>query len=81
MGILFFGVPNRGMDIESLQSIVGDRPNRYLLESVSPQSDLLLQQNGQFGSIFHFEDSPVISIFETKSSPTAVKVSRFSQVN
>ena len=74
VGLLFFGVPNRGMDIESLQSIVGNRQNRYLLESLGQYSDLLLQQDGQFGAIFHFEDSPVVSFFETKSSPTAVKV-------
>ena len=75
VGLLLFGVPNRGMDIESLQSIVGDRQNRYLLESVGQYSDLLLQQDGQFGSTFHFKDSPIVSFFETKSSPTAVKVS------
>ena len=76
VGLLFFGVPNRGMDVESLQAIVGDKQNRYLLESVGQYSDLLLQQDGQFGSIFHFRDSHVISFFETKSSPTAIKVSR-----
>ena len=75
VGMLFFGVPNRGMDIESLQSIVCDRQNRYLLESVGQYSDLLLDQDGQFGSTFHFKDSPIVSFFETKSSPTAVKVS------
>ena len=63
------------MDIESLQPIVGDRKNRYLLESVGQFSDLLLQQDGQFGSTFHFKDSRVISFFEIKTSPTAVKVS------
>ena len=76
MGLLFFGVPNRGMDVESLQAIVGDKQNRYLLESVGQYSDLLLEQDGQFGSTFHFRDSHVISFFETKSSPTAINVSR-----
>ena len=76
VGLLFFGVPNRGMDIESLQAIVGDKQNRYLLESVGQYSDLLLEQDGQFGSTFHFEDSHVVSFFETKSSPTAIKVSQ-----
>ena len=75
MGLLFFGVPNRGMDIESLQAIVGNRQNRYLLESVGQYSDLLLQQDGQFGSTFHFQDSRVLSFYETKSSPTAIKAS------
>ena len=76
VGLLFFGVPNRGMDIESLQAIVGDRQNRYLLESVGQYSDLLLEQDGQFGSTFHFRDSQIVSFFEKKSSPTAIKVSQ-----
>lgn len=75
VGLLFFGVPNRGMDIDSLQAIVGDKQNRYLLESVGQYSDLLLQQDGQFGSIFYYKDTHVVSFFETKPSPTAVKVS------
>ena len=75
VGLFFFGVPNRGMDVESLQAIVGDKQNRYLLESVGQYSDLLLQQDGQFGSTFHFKDSHVVSFFETKPSPTATKVS------
>ena len=74
VGLLFFGVPNRGMDIESLQAIVGDQHNRYLLESVGQYSDLLFQQDSQFGLMFHFKDTHVVSFFETKSSPTALKV-------
>ena len=76
VGLLFFGVPNRGMDVESLQAIVGDEKNRYLLESVGQYSDLLLEQDGQFGSTFHFRDSRVVSFYETRPSPTAIKVSR-----
>lgn len=45
------------MDVESLQAIVGDKQNRYLLESVGQYSDLLLEQDGQFGSTFPFRDS------------------------
>ena len=80
VGLLFFGVPNRGMDVESLQAIVGDKQNRYLLESVGQYSDLLLEQDGLFGSTFHFRDSHVVSFFETRSSPTAIKVSQSAQV-
>ena len=76
VGMLFFGVPNRGLDIDSLRSIVCNQENRYLLESIGTYSDLLLQQDGQFGPVFDFKDSPIISFFETKSSPTAIKVSQ-----
>lgn len=68
------------MDVESLQAIVGDKQNRYLLESVGQYSDLLLEQDGQFGSTFPFRDSHVVSFFETRSSPTATKVSLSVQV-
>ena len=75
VGMLFFGVPNRGLDIDSLRSIVCNQTNRYLLESIGQYSDLLLQQDSQFDSLFGFKDSPIVSFFETKSSPTAIKVS------
>ena len=43
-GFAFFGVPNRGMDIASFRSIVGNSPNRYLLEPFGHYSDLLREQ-------------------------------------
>ncbi len=63
------------MNIQSLQSIVADRPNRYLLESISGSSDFLIEQEINFKWAFPFRDSPVFSFFETQTSPTAVEVS------
>ena len=63
------------MDIQSLQTIVGDSPNRYLLESVGRSSDFLLEQSVTFPLAFPFKDSPIFSFFETQTSPTAVEVS------
>lgn len=63
------------MDIQSLQTIVGDRPNRYLLESVGSSSDFLLEQSVNFPLAFPFKDSPIFSFFETQTSPTAIEVS------
>jgi hypothetical protein len=74
-GALFFGVPNQGMDISSLIPMVGDQPNRYLLESLGPESDVLQQQRATFPEVFDFRDSEIISFFETKLSPTALQVS------
>ena len=79
MGLIFFGVPNRGMDIESLRAIIGDQPNRYILESIGQCSDLLQDQDLRFGSDFHYKDSPIFSFYETKTSPTALKVRYPSQ--
>jgi protein SERAC1 len=84
-GALFFGVPNQGMDISSLVPVVGDQPNRYFLESLGPESDLLQEQRATFPKVFDFRDSEIISFFETKLSPTALEVSLikpfFSQVH
>src|SRR5271156_1759180 len=74
-GVLFFGVPNQGMSIESLISMVGDQPNRYFLESLSKESASLRDQARQFQKAFPFRDSQIISFYETKRSPTA-KVSQ-----
>ena len=70
-GALFFGVPNRGMDIESLIPIVGDQPNRALLESLGRNSEFLRAQAVNFPRVFSFTDSQVFSFFETLESPTA----------
>ena len=80
MGLVFFGVPNRGMDIASLRAMVGDQPNRYILESIGHCSDLLLEQDLRFGLDFHYRDSPIISFYENKISPTALKVCHLPQV-
>jgi protein SERAC1 len=70
-GILFFGVPSQGMNIESLIAMVGDQPNRYLLESLGKESDLLQEQRLHFPEAFPFRDSEIICFYETMKSPTA----------
>ena len=61
------------LDIESLQSTVCDRQDQYLLESVSQYSDLLLHQDGQFDSTFHFKDSMIVSFFRDIVLPNSGK--------
>ncbi|EHK42206.1 hypothetical protein TRIATDRAFT_14480, partial [Trichoderma atroviride IMI 206040] len=74
-GIAFFGVPHDGMDIQSLISIVGNGPNRFLLESIGNHGSQIL-------SIYQREfpktlggrgESKVICFYETLKSPTAKK--------
>jgi hypothetical protein len=74
-GALFFGVPSQGMDISSLLPMVGDQPNRYFLESLNRDSEILQEQRTKFPEAFNFRDSEVISFFETQASPTAERVS------
>ncbi|KAK0744092.1 hypothetical protein B0T18DRAFT_196285 [Schizothecium vesticola] len=72
-GIVFFGVPHNGMDISSLLPIVGDRPNRFLIESISRiNSQILSIQQREFHRALGKEgDSEVICFYETLESPTA----------
>ncbi|KAJ9129772.1 hypothetical protein NKR23_g12464, partial [Pleurostoma richardsiae] len=49
-GIAFFGVRHDGMDISTLRSMVGDGPNRFLLESIghiNSQSSLFSSATSQ----------------------------------
>ncbi|QYT04741.1 hypothetical protein H0G86_011644 [Trichoderma simmonsii] len=75
-GIAFFGVPHDGMDIRSLIPMAGDRPNRFLLESIGyDNSQILSIQKREFaealGGRGEFE---IISFYETRLSPTAIQV-------
>ncbi|RYP15437.1 hypothetical protein DL765_005711 [Monosporascus sp. GIB2] len=72
-GIVFFGVPHDGMDITSLISMVGDGPNRFLIESIG-------QSNSQILPILRREfhtalgdkgSSEIVCFYETMKSPTA----------
>lgn len=74
-GAVFFRVLSQGMDISSLVPLVGDQLNRYFLESLSKESEILHEQRVKFPKAFDFRDSEIISFFETKESLTAERVS------
>lgn len=75
-GIVFFGVPHDGMDIMSLIPMVGDGPNRFLVESLSRiNSQILSIQQREFESALGGQgDSEVVCFYETEESPTAQQV-------
>ncbi|KND89201.1 Protein SERAC1 [Tolypocladium ophioglossoides CBS 100239] len=74
-GVAFFGVPHDGMDISSLIPMVGNRPNRFLLESISRvNSQVLSTQQREFQRALGREGAAeVFSFYETSLSPTATK--------
>lgn len=74
LAFLFFGVPQQGMDIETLVPLVGDQPNRLLLESLGKNSTVLRKQSKEFARAFRSRSSDLFTFFETMRSPTAVKV-------
>ncbi|KAM0433914.1 hypothetical protein ACHAPT_003858 [Fusarium lateritium] len=72
-GIVFFGVPHDGMDISSLIPMVGDGPNRFLIESIGRiNSQILNIQQREFHRVLGGEgDSEIFCFYETVESPTA----------
>lgn len=73
-GILLFGVPNQGMSMESLVPMVGNQPNRFLLETLRAESEVLQEQTSLFLEAFQFPDSEILCCYETMRSPTAQQV-------
>ncbi|RYP69598.1 hypothetical protein DL770_008204 [Monosporascus sp. CRB-9-2] len=74
-GIVFFGVPHDGMDISSLIPMVGDGPNRFLIESISQiNSQILPIQRREFHTALGDKgSSEIVCFYETMKSPTAQK--------
>ncbi|KAK0611700.1 hypothetical protein B0T14DRAFT_440669 [Immersiella caudata] len=72
-GIVFFGVPHDGMDISSLIPIVGDGPNRFLIESISRINSQILsiQQRDFHTALGNKGGCEVFCFYETLESPTA----------
>ena len=72
-GILFFGVPNQGMDTSSLLAMVGSQPNFPFLILLSKDAGVLQEIIERFRTVFKFKDSDIISLYETHTSRTARK--------
>lgn len=72
-GLLFFGVPNQGMEIKSLVTMVGDNRTRFLLETLAPSSRWTQDQSERFREICP-EDIRIATFYETKESPTVIEV-------
>ncbi|KAK4449085.1 hypothetical protein QBC34DRAFT_97915 [Podospora aff. communis PSN243] len=74
-GVLFFGVPHDGIDIASFVMMVGDGPNRSLVESLSRENSQVLDiQRREFQSVFKKGHAcEIVCFYETEQSPTASK--------
>ena len=74
MGILFFGVPSQGMNIESLLGMVKGKVNEHFLQGLRPDSGVLRAQQLEFCTKFPYKSCRIMSFYETEYSPTAQKV-------
>jgi predicted transcriptional regulator len=59
------------MDIETLQTMVKGQPNDQLVNDLSANSQLLPDLERQFYRLFSFEDSEVVSFYETNHTRSA----------
>lgn len=71
--LLLFAVPNRGLENSSLIYMVKGQPNEDLVKDLKPSSRFLNMLSQRFNKYFTLDGSKIISIYETKTTPT-VKV-------
>lgn len=65
VGLLFFGVPNQGLETSELLSVVGDQNNAHLLQDLKKSSNLLRTMHEDFVEIlFSIRDCEVVSFFQ-----------------
>lgn len=70
-GLVFFGVPNRGIRISHWLPMVDDQPNESLVRNLATESHYLRSLHDRFSRVFRFPTSRVVSVYETLKSKTA----------
>lgn len=70
-GMIFFGVPNRGIQISHWLPMVNNQPNESLIRNLAPSSIYLRNLQDRFFQVFRFPDSRVVSVYGTMKSKTA----------
>lgn len=70
-GLLFFGVPNRGIRIDQWLPIVKGQPNSELVGNLRPGSSYLTNLQRNFDRCFRDPSSKILSMFETMMTKTA----------
>ena len=74
-GALFFGVPNQGMNVEALASMVPDLPAEYTLNILGQQLGYGLREklHTEFCKKFDFRDSKIVQFYELEKSSTMIQ--------
>jgi triacylglycerol esterase/lipase EstA (alpha/beta hydrolase family) len=65
--VIFFGVPNRGMQISHLLPIVKHRPNKPLIRALCKESPYLAQFSEQFLAISLTREMDLVSAYESRN--------------
>ena len=72
--MLFFGVPNIGMNIDGIRAMCDHQPNEKFIMSLSSKSQLLRNLHRAFTDKFNFPDAQIVCFFENIMSPSCVLV-------
>lgn len=67
---MFFGVPNKGLENSHLIPMVHDQPNAHLVRDLCGESQYLALLQQTFCMKLKFENSKIISIYETMDTQT-----------
>lgn len=67
---LFFGVPNAGMEITQLRTMVKGDPTEQLIEDLAPRSPRLSSLDSLFSGHQATRDFRVVSFYETETTKT-----------
>ncbi|KXJ85383.1 hypothetical protein Micbo1qcDRAFT_223338, partial [Microdochium bolleyi] len=67
-GAIFFGTPSRGVPVPHLLAMVGSKPNRDLIESLSDHSQYLEHLETQFSGVSYLEKARMFWVYETHAS-------------
>lgn len=71
-GILFFGVPNEGLNHESLREAVKNQRNKVLLRELTEGSGYLTTLKTNFQKLLEEKDYRIVSFYETQDTAIAV---------
>jgi hypothetical protein len=75
-GLVFFGVPARGLKNASLCTMVRGQPNQRLIETLGSDNDFLIYLQEEFHHHYDLPDSQILCVYETKETRTVIQVGR-----
>ena len=70
-GLLFFGVPNQGINIDNWLLMAHGQPNEDLVRTLGLNSTYLRRLHEAFRAAFDLQDSEIVAIYETERAQLA----------
>ncbi|KAK4446794.1 hypothetical protein QBC34DRAFT_278713, partial [Podospora aff. communis PSN243] len=73
-GVIFFGVPSRGMQTQALMTMVHGQPNQDLVRDLTVGSQYLQHLDDRLFEVARVGRMEMFWAYETKTSPTVIKL-------